>query len=72
MWEAMMKTPEHPSEIMPGQHVVVNLKRLFKDHELEGVVRSECDVFGYATIVATIFGREVPIAVEWTEIRIKQ
>ncbi len=69
-----MRTPENASQIIPGQHVVVNLKKLkgseFED--LEGVVRSECDVAGYATIIVRIFGREVPLAVEWTQIRIEE
>jgi hypothetical protein len=70
----MMKTPENPSDIIPGQNVVVKFKvpPAFKESDLEGIVQSGCDVVGYATIIVRIFGREVPLAVEWTKIRIKQ
>ena len=78
-----MKTPENPSETIPGQHVVVDLNSHLTDlkgvvhsvpflKDLEGVVQSECDVCGYATIIVPIFGRDVPIAMNWEQIRIKE
>jgi hypothetical protein len=78
-----MKTPDSPSEIGPGQRVVVDVNSHFTDlkgvvhsvpflKDLEGVVQSRCDNVGYATITVRIFGREVPLAVEWTKIRIKE
>jgi hypothetical protein len=78
-----MKTPDNPSEIIPGQRVVVDISSRLTDmtgvvhsvphfKDLDGVVQDPCDGCGYATIFVSIFGREVPLAVYWAEIRIKE